>query len=88
MPSDKELLYSMLDREIDNLLINNPMLAIFSGTIKNYIHNFLDPYLTFFMDGDTLHVEMASSYANEELQKKLEKFKSNFQQMKEASADE
>lgn len=88
MPSDKEILYSMLDREIENILRSNPMLAVFSSTIKTYIHNFLDPYLNFFMEGENLHIDMASSFANEEMQKRLESFKKNFQQAKEENKNE
>ena len=85
MPSDKEILFSMIDREVDNLLFGYPMLAVFSGTIKSYVHSFLDPYLNFFMDGDNLHVEMASAFAKEEMQKKMEDFKKKFDTIKENS---
>lgn len=88
MPSDKEILYSMLDREIDNLLFRNPMLGMFSGAIKNYVHNFLDPYLNFFMEGNSLQVDMAASFANQEMAKKVEDFKKSFISLKEEQVNE
>ena len=33
--NDKEILYNVLDREIDNLLSNNPALYMFRTSIKN-----------------------------------------------------
>lgn len=78
MPTDREILYSMLDREIDNLLRINPILSVFSSTIKSYLHNFLDPYLNFFMEGDKLQVDMATTFMKEEMINKMEEFKTNF----------
>lgn len=78
MPTDKEILYNMLDREVDNLLRGNPMLTVFSSTIKQYVHNFLDPYLSFFMEGETLQMDVASAYAQEEVKNKIDNFKNKF----------
>lgn len=83
MPTDKELLYSMLDREIDNLLGYNSVLSLFSGTVKNYIHSFLEPYLNFFMEGEKLQVNMASAFIEEEVHNKLENFKKKFNEQED-----
>lgn len=83
MPTDKEILYSMLDREIDNLLGYNSVLSVFSGTVKNYVHSFLEPYLNFFMEGEELQVNLASSFVEEEFHNKLENFKKKFNEQKE-----
>lgn len=78
MPTDKDILFSIIDREIDNLTIANPVLAMFNTTIKNKIHAFLTPYIDFFMEGDELQMDMATSFAKREMQKKLEDFKQEF----------
>lgn len=83
MPSDKEVLYSMLDREIDNILGYNSVLSIFSGTIKSYVHSFLEPYLNFFMEGEKLQVNLASAFVEQEFHNKVENFKKNFNEIKE-----
>lgn len=83
MPSDKEVLYSMLDREIDNILGYNSVLSIFSGTIKSYVHSFLEPYLNFFMEGEKLQVSLASAFVEQEFHNKVENFKKNFNEIKE-----
>lgn len=83
MPTDREILYSMLDREVENLLRVNPVLSVFSGTIKSYLHNFLDPYLNFFMDGDDLQVDMATTFMKQEMISKMESFKQDFLKNKE-----
>ena len=88
MPSDKEILYSMIDREIDNLLRGVPVISVFSGTVKNYVHNLLDPYVNFFMEGNDLKVEMASSFVSTEINDKLEQFKKNFNKEKEENSNE
>lgn len=88
MPSDKEILYNIIDREVDNMLRGMPVISIFSGTVKGYIHNFLDPYVNFFMEGDDLKIEMASAFVNEEMSSKLENFKKNFKEIKEETDNE
>lgn len=83
MPTDKELLYSMLDRELDNLMGGNPILSMFSGTVKNYIHGFLEPYLNFFMEGEQLQTGMATAFIEDEVHQKLEQFKKKFNENRE-----
>lgn len=76
--TEKEIFYSILGREIDNLCSANPGLAFFSTGIKNWIFNFIDPYLTYFMEGDRLQVDMATSFMKQEINEKIESFKKNF----------
>ncbi len=79
MPTDKEILYSIINREIDNITSLNPILAVFNGTIKNKLFAFLEPYIDFFTEGESFQVDMATSFAKQEVQKKLEDFKREFE---------
>lgn len=79
MPTDKEILFSVISREVDNLTSLNPILAVFNGTIKNKLFAFLEPYVDFFTEGETFQADMATSFAKREVQKKLEDFKQEFE---------
>lgn len=79
--TDKEVLYSMLEREIRNLTSRNPMTAMFSGTIVNYVLNFIDPYVNAFLSeppAAKLDADQLSQFATEEVQDKILKFKEQY----------
>ena len=78
--NDKEILYNVLDREIDNLLSNNPALYMFRTSIKNWVYNYIEPYVNFFIDGGKLDADMAEAYVLDETTKKLEAFKAKFKE--------
>ena len=83
MPTDKEILFSIIEREIDNLTCYNPVLAMLSSTIKNKVLAFLTPYVEFFTEGEKLEIDMATSFVKREVQKKLEDFKRDFKEERE-----
>ena len=80
--TDKELFYSVLGREIDNLLSINPALSFLGTAIKNYVFNYIDSYIDFFMTGGKLETDMAAAFIEDEMSKKIESFKNKFQQEK------
>ena len=74
--SEKELIKQYLSREIDNFItMLVPNLAIFSGPIKNYILNYLDPYIElFFTDGQSLNTDMVREFTTQEMTNKINNF--------------
>ena len=78
--TEKEVFYSILEREIDNLLCINPSLAFFSRPIKNWVLEYIDPYVSLFMEGDKLRTDMATSYIKEEVSNKINNFKKKFEE--------
>lgn len=81
--TDKEILYNVIDRYVDNILRQNPSLGMFSGIIKRWIINYIDPYVNLFIEDDNLQVEMASGFVKQELTNKIDIFKKNFKEMKD-----
>ena len=83
--TDKDILYQMLEREIDNFISNtNPLLSLMAGPIKNFIFNFIDPYVTAFMGGDPkgLNPKVVESYVKEEVNEKVSSFMKKFEEQK------
>jgi hypothetical protein len=76
--NDKEILYSIIGREIDNLLSGNPSLFMFRGAIKNWVFNYIEPYVNFFLEDEKLNTKMAEAYIKDEASKKLAAFKAKF----------
>jgi hypothetical protein len=54
----------------------NPGLRMFSGTMTHYAMEFLDPYISGFMNPDTEHINTpaATAFMKEETNKKIEDF--------------
>jgi translation initiation factor 2 beta subunit (eIF-2beta)/eIF-5 len=78
---DKEILYQMLFRELDNLMGSNQMLRLFSEPIKNWIVNFIDPYVNaFFMGTNKLDSEVAGTFVKEEVNNKINAFIKKFEE--------
>jgi hypothetical protein len=81
--NDKDILYSIIDRYIDNLLIRNPSLSFLSGPIKKWVYNYIDPYVNLFVEDDDLQVDIASGFVKQELTDKIDIFKKKFKEYKE-----
>lgn len=84
--NDKEILYQMIKRNIDNILGQYvPSLKIFSNTISNYTINFLDPYISAFMEPGTneFNAEAAGEYLKDETTKKIESFMLKYKHIKD-----
>lgn len=78
--TEKDILYSILGREIDNLLAKTPSASFLSGIVKNWVFKYIDPYVNLFMEGEALQEEMAAAFVQEEMSSKIENFKKRFQQ--------
>lgn len=79
--SDRDVFYSILGREIDNLMCVNPTLSFLSGPVKNWIFRYIDPYIALFMgEDDALQVDVAAAYVKEEMAAKIDKFKKQFKE--------
>lgn len=78
--NDKEILYNILSRELDNLIAKYPVAYLFKDNIKSWVFNYIEPYMNFFMEGERMDVEMASSFVEEELTNKLAAFKAKFKE--------
>lgn len=85
MPTEKEILHQMLSREIDNLLNNfGPVVSMFSGTAKQYLFNFIDPYVDAFISPQTnkINTEAAGEFVKEEVDNKVKSFLEKFEKEK------
>jgi hypothetical protein len=80
--SDKELLYSMLKREVANLTQGVPFASAFHGSISNYLINLIDPYVSAFIEGGELDSEQLSEFASEEVNSKIMQFKKRYESLK------
>lgn len=92
MTDDKELLYSMVRREIANYLGRCcPALSPFSNVVANKLIAFADPYITAFMEWDrqppTLNTEQLSAFAQDEVNNKIRNFKERFEKEKITSEE-
>ena len=79
--SEKEILYQYLSREIDNLIANLvPGLSMFSGPVKKYVFNYIDPYVDlFFLGGERLNTDAVRKYATQEVTTKINDFIDKFE---------
>lgn len=81
MTTDKEILYSMLEREIINITSRHPMTAMFSSSIVNYVLNAIDPYVNAFLSQppeQKLDADQLSEFATQEIEEKITKFKEQY----------
>jgi hypothetical protein len=79
---ERELLRQMIQRSINNTLNSvAPGLRMFSGTLTNYAMEYLEPYISGFMNPDTEHIntKAATAYLKEETNKKIEDFMKRFE---------
>jgi hypothetical protein len=81
MISEKELLQQVLNREISNLLSSiNPAFRMFSGTLTNYIMDFINPYVDAFTNADgEINKPAASGFLKQEVNEKVEAFMKKFE---------
>jgi hypothetical protein len=81
MVSEKEIFFQVLDRYMDNILRGfNPMVALMSAPIKNWVFNYIEPYVDAFLAPDrTLNVNAASAFLKQEVSSKIEQFMKDFE---------
>jgi hypothetical protein len=82
MGADKEILYNVLKRNVDNITRNVPILGMFSDTISNYIIRYIDPYVNGFMDNDKLDIDQLSEFTKYEVNNKIDEFKNFYKTQK------
>jgi hypothetical protein len=80
--TDKELLYQMLQREINSLIENAfPQFRMFSGIAYKYVIELIDPYVSAFLSPDdgSLNKKAASEFLKQETNDKISKFLKDFE---------
>ena len=81
--SDKDILYSMVRREISNLLQGIPIFSAFEGTISSFVIQWMDPYISAFIDDDNqINTEQLSAFVSEEMKNKINNFKERYNRSK------
>jgi hypothetical protein len=87
--SDKDILYSMVRREISNLLQGIPIFSAFEGTISSFVIQWIDPYISAFIgDDNQINTEQLSAFVSEEVTNKIKDFKERYAQRRGNAADE
>lgn len=77
--SDKDILYSMVRREISNLLRGIPIFSAFEGTISSFVIQWMDPYISAFIgDDNQINTEQLSAFVSEEVTNKINEFKERY----------
>jgi hypothetical protein len=77
--SDKDILYSMVRREISNLLQGIPIFSAFEGTISSFVIQWMDPYISAFIgDDNQINTEQLSAFVSEEVTNKINEFKERY----------
>lgn len=77
--SDKDILYSMVRREISNLLQGIPIFSAFEGTISSFVIQWMDPYISAFIgDDNQINTEQLSAFVSEEMTNKINEFKERY----------
>ena len=81
--SDKDILYSMVRREISNLLRGIPIFSAFEGTISSFVIQWIDPYISAFIgDDNQINTEQLSAFVSEEMKNKINNFKERYNRSK------
>ena len=81
--SDKDILYSMIKREISNMLQGIPIFSAFEGTISSVVIQWIDPYISAFIDDDNqINTEQLSAFVSEEIKNKINNFKERYNRSK------
>lgn len=84
--SDKDILYSMVKREISNMLQGIPIFSAFEGTISSFVIQWMDPYISAFIDDDNqINTEQLSAFVSEEMTNKINNFKERYNSSKGAT---
>lgn len=81
--SDKDILYSMINREISNLLQGTPIFSPFERTISSFVIQLIDPYISVFINSDnSIDSEQLSAFVSEEAINKINAFKEKYNSKK------
>jgi hypothetical protein len=80
MKSDKDILFQMLNREVDNILMNfGPFGNLAAGPVKKYLFEMVSPYVDAFLNpNETLNASAASEFTKEQVNDKVDAFLKKF----------
>jgi ferric iron reductase protein FhuF len=80
MKSDKEILFQMLNREVDNILMNfGPFGNLASGPVKKYLYEMVSPYVDAFLNSnESLNASAATEFTKEQVNDKVDAFLKKF----------
>jgi hypothetical protein len=85
--SEKELLYQIISREVDNILGNiNPALRMFNSVATNYVISIVDPYVDAFIansDNKKIDTDAANKFVKNEINDKVDSFMKKFKEESE-----
>lgn len=87
--TDKDILYTMLSREIENTLTKfAPSFRVFADNITMRIIKYIDPYVDLFLTSEkTIDTDLAQAFIDESIDDKMNSFIKKFQVMKTRSSD-
>lgn len=89
--SEKELLYQIITREVENILGSvNPAFRMFNNVAVNYIVNLIDPYVDAFIANDKEHkidTKMVGEFLKDEVNTKVDNFMKKFKEEKNKHDD-
>lgn len=82
--TDKDILYTVLSREVDNILSNfAPTLRMFSDNITMKIIRYIDPYVDKFLTpAQSIDTDMAKAFIDKEVKDRMESFIAEFHKTK------
>lgn len=80
MKSDKEILFQMLNREVDNILMNfGPFGNLAAGPVKKYLYEMVSPYVDAFLNSnESLNTSAATEFTKEQVNDKVDAFLKKF----------
>jgi len=80
MVTDSEIIFQILNREIDNILVQfGPLGNLVSGYAKSAIHDILSPYIEALSKDKKLDTEVATAFAKSQINEKVDKFMTEFE---------
>jgi hypothetical protein len=85
--SEKELLYQVISREVDNILGSiNPALRMFNNVATNYVISIIEPYVDAFIANDKnnrIDTDAARKFVKNEVSEKVDSFMKKFKEESE-----
>ena len=78
--SDKQVLYSLISREVSNILRQVPFLGLFEDSITGFLLQIIDPYINAFIGNDNrINSEQLSKFVSQEAVEKIQAFKEKYE---------
>ena len=79
--NDRELIRQILNREVSNIVGQiSPSFRLFAPAISNYVMDYIDPYITAFLDSDgKIMTNAAKQYLKDETNRKIDEYIKKFE---------